>query len=89
VPLEDGDRCQALRNMGKTVIVVDLNPLSRTAKSASVSITDNVRRAIPLVTRHVMALQKDRTEAARVVTAFDPTLNLRETLDFIAARLRT
>jgi 4-phosphopantoate--beta-alanine ligase len=29
VPLEDGDRCQALR-MGKTVIAIDLNP-SRSA----------------------------------------------------------
>ena len=33
VPLEDGDRCQALRKMGKDVITVDLNPLSRTARS--------------------------------------------------------
>ncbi|HEX2023010.1 MAG TPA: phosphopantothenate/pantothenate synthetase, partial [Candidatus Thermoplasmatota archaeon] len=56
VPLEDGDRCQALRAMGKTVLVVDLNPLSRTARAASVSVTDNVRRAVPNVTRHVRAL---------------------------------
>lgn len=87
VPLEDGDRCQALRNMGKTVIVVDLNPLSRTAKSASVSITDNVRRAVPLITKHARAMSKD--EAARVAKAFDPARNLRETLDFIVARLRS
>jgi 4-phosphopantoate--beta-alanine ligase len=85
VPLEDGDRCQALRNMGKTVIVVDLNPLSRTARAASVSITDNVRRAVPNVTRHVGALSKD--EAARVAKAFDAARNLRETLDFVAERL--
>lgn len=85
VPLEDGDRCQALRNMGKTVIVVDLNPLSRTAKSASVSITDNVRRAVPLVQKHAAGLS--RTEAERVSKAWDPVRNLRETLDFIAARL--
>ena len=87
VPLEDGDRCQALRNMGKTVIVVDLNPLSRTAKSASVSITDNVRRAVPNITRHVRALSPD--EARKVATSFDPAKNLRETLDFIVARLRS
>lgn len=85
VPLEDGDRCQALRNMGKTVIVVDLNPLSRTAKSASVSITDNVRRAIPRVTEHARSMTHD--EARRVVAAFDPARNLRDTLQFIAARL--
>ncbi|HET6404625.1 MAG TPA: 4-phosphopantoate--beta-alanine ligase [Candidatus Thermoplasmatota archaeon] len=86
VPLEDGDRCQALRNMGKTVIVVDLNPLSRTAKSASVSITDNVRRAVPLITRHAESMSAD--EARRVAAAFDPQRNLRETLDVIAQRLR-
>ncbi|HVM45752.1 MAG TPA: 4-phosphopantoate--beta-alanine ligase [Candidatus Thermoplasmatota archaeon] len=86
VPLEDGDRCQALRNMGKTVIVVDLNPLSRTAKSASVSITDNVRRAVPNITRHAIALTPD--EARRAVAAFDPARNLRDTLDFIGERLR-
>lgn len=86
VPLEDGDRCQALRNMGKTVIVVDLNPLSRTARSASVSITDNVRRAVPRVTTHVRGMSK--VEAQKVVAAFDAARNLRETLEFIAARLR-
>ena len=32
VPLEDGDRCEALRRMGKDVVTVDLNPLSRTAR---------------------------------------------------------
>ena len=31
VPLEDGDRCEALRKMGKAVVTVDLNPMSRTA----------------------------------------------------------
>ena len=86
VPLEDGDRCQALRNMGKTVIVVDLNPLSRTAKSASVSITDNVRRAIPRIEQHARGMSRD--EAARVANGFDAARNLRETLDAIAARLR-
>ena len=49
VPLEDGDRCQALRKMGKTVITVDLNPMSRTARTASITIVDNVVRAMPLL----------------------------------------
>lgn len=47
VPLEDGDRCQALVGMGKSAIAIDLNPLSRTAKAATVTIVDNVVRAIP------------------------------------------
>lgn len=47
VPLEDGDRCEALRAMGKTVITIDLNPLSRTAKTANVTIVDELTRALP------------------------------------------
>lgn len=46
VPLEDGDRCEALVAMGKTVLVIDLNPLSRTAQMASVTIVDELTRVI-------------------------------------------
>ncbi len=46
VPLEDGDRCQALKAMGKTVITIDLNPLSRTAQAADVTIVDELTRAM-------------------------------------------
>ena len=46
VPLEDGDRCEALVAMGKTVIVIDLNPLSRTAQMASVTIVDELSRVV-------------------------------------------
>jgi 4-phosphopantoate--beta-alanine ligase len=49
VPLEDGDRCQALRKMGKAVVTVDLNPMSRTSRTASITIVDNVVRALPLL----------------------------------------
>ena len=47
VPLEDGDRTEALVKLGKFVITVDLNPLSRTAKAAQISIVDNIVRALP------------------------------------------
>lgn len=49
VPLEDGDRTEALIKNGKKVITVDLNPLSRTAQKATVTIVDNVTRALPLL----------------------------------------
>jgi 4-phosphopantoate---beta-alanine ligase len=49
VPLEDGDRAQALKAMGKTVLTVDLNPLSRTARAADVTIVDELTRALPLL----------------------------------------
>jgi 4-phosphopantoate--beta-alanine ligase len=44
VPLEDGDRCEALVAMGKIVLVIDLNPLSRSAKMSSVTIVDELSR---------------------------------------------
>lgn len=53
VPLEDGDRCEALRKMGKAVVTVDLNPMSRTAKQASITIVDNVVRALPLLCEEI------------------------------------
>jgi len=46
VPLEDGDRTIALKMAGKKIITFDLNPLSRTAKTADITIVDNVVRAI-------------------------------------------
>ena len=45
VPLEDGDRCEALIAAGKQVLVIDLNPLSRTSMTATVTIVDEVSRA--------------------------------------------
>lgn len=58
VPLEDGDRCQALKAMGKTVITVDLNPLSRTAKAADVTIVDELTRVLPLLAAALRAPAK-------------------------------
>jgi len=49
VPLEDGDRTEALQKMGKTVITFDLNPLSRTAQKADITIVDNVIRGMKLL----------------------------------------
>ena len=46
VPLEDGDRCNALVAMGKKVIVIDLNPLSRSAQQGSITIVDELSRAL-------------------------------------------
>ena len=44
VPLEDGDRCEALVAMGKEVLVIDLNPLSRSSGRGTVTIVDEVTR---------------------------------------------
>jgi len=46
VPLEDGDRTEALRALGKRVISIDLNPLSRTSRAANLPIVDELTRAL-------------------------------------------
>jgi len=58
VPLEDGDRCKALRKMRKKVITVDLNPLSRTAQASNVTIVDNIVRTLPLLVMQVIKYKK-------------------------------
>ena len=62
VPLEDGDRCGALREAGKTVIAVDLNPMSRTSRDASITIVDNVVRAVPRMIEYVSEISNRRDE---------------------------
>ncbi len=62
VPLEDGDRVTALKRSGKQVIAVDLNPLSRTSRAASVTIVDNVVRAIPKLLAITKRLKKSPDE---------------------------
>ena len=49
VPLEDGDRTIALKKSGKKVITFDLNPLSRTAQTADITIVDNVIRGMQIL----------------------------------------
>jgi len=72
VPLEDGDRAEALGEMGKTEIVVDLNPLSRSAQVAAVPVVDNVIRAIPNITAHARVLRDTpREELEEIVAGFD------------------
>ena len=51
VPLEDGDRTIALKKAKKKIITFDLNPLSRTAQTADITIVDNVIRAMKLLVK--------------------------------------
>ena len=62
VPLEDGDRCEALVNLGKQVLVVDLNPLSRTAKMATITIVDEISRAAELLLEYAINKEEKSVE---------------------------
>jgi len=87
VPLEDGDRAEALRRMGKSVISVDLNPLSRTTLAATVPIVDEVTRALPNVARFVGTMHKKPREAERIVRTYDRAGNLAAVYAFLRWRL--
>jgi len=50
--------------MGKTEIVIDLNPGSRSPRTADIPIIDNLIRAVPNVTAHARDLA-DASSAAR------------------------
>ena len=81
VPLEDGDRTEALVKMGKTVITIDLNPLSRTAKTAHITIVDNIVRAMPALVQAVRFLNGKPIK--KIVDDFDNKKNLNESLKII------
>jgi 4-phosphopantoate--beta-alanine ligase len=88
IPLEDGDRASALRNMGKTVITIDLNPLSRTARVSNVTIVDNLVRAFPLVQNYIIEFKEfERKKLEDIVNSYDNESNLKETLRIINSRL--
>jgi 4-phosphopantoate---beta-alanine ligase len=85
VPLEDGDRVEALIAMGKKVIAVDLNPISRTSQKASVSIVDNVVRAVPVMIK----LAQDMKEMNReVLQSICDAYDNREILEKIVRTMR-
>ena len=77
VPLEDGDRCQALVRSGKRVVTVDLNPMSRTARTATVTIVDNVTRAMPLLLARAGAHRESPCSARVVIGGYDNACVLR------------
>ncbi len=73
VPLEDGDRAAALDAAGKTEVVVDLNPLSRSAQVADVPVVDELTRALPAIATHARDLRdRPRSERETIVDEFDP-----------------
>lgn len=89
VPLEDGDRTEALKKMGKTVIAIDLNPLSRTARAASITIVDNVVRALPAMVAVAEELrEKNREELRELLRSYDNKKTLEEALRHILERLK-
>jgi len=85
VPLEDGDRTKALRDMGKFVITIDLNPLSRTAQTAQITIVDELTRAVKNMIE--FAKNIDINEAKKIVNEYNNYSVLANSLKHIKERL--
>ena len=79
VPLEDGDRCEALVKMGKKVITIDLNPLSRTAQTAHITIVDELTRCLPLLS--------DFVKEKNGLDSFNNKQCLTDVLNYMAERI--
>jgi 4-phosphopantoate---beta-alanine ligase len=85
IPLEDGDRAEALRRLGKRVISIDLNPLSRTSRVADLPVVDELTRAL---THLAEDLERDRDRPVpRRFEPFDRAAALRDALRTIRRRL--
>jgi 4-phosphopantoate---beta-alanine ligase len=84
VALEDGDRTESLVKMGKKVISIDLNPLSRTAIASNVTIVDNIVRAIPnMISISKELVNSDRSYLLQQIKNFDNIQNMYESLKMI------
>ena len=88
VPIEDGDRAEALVAMGKKVISIDLNPLSRTSKAATVPICDEMSRALANISRFVEEMRGDRETILKTLEDFSNSDNRRRTVECICESLR-
>jgi len=88
VPLEDGDRTEALVKMHKKVIAIDLNPLSRTAQKATITIIDNIVRAVPKLVETAQTLRKKNPRERReILQSFDNGSNLAQSMILIRENL--
>lgn len=87
IPLEDGDRAEALAKLNKDIISVDLNPLSRTAQTSTLTIVDNIVRAMPLLIKYVEKYYDcDKKELNEKIEKYDNQLNLRNSINEIIKR---
>ncbi len=78
IPLEDGDRAEAMVKAGKKVLAIDLNPLSRTSEAATVTAVDEITRATPNIIKAAKELRNKPEERRKLIDSFDNRSNLKE-----------
>jgi len=84
VPLEDGDRTEALKRIGKKIIAVDLNPLSRTSIWADITIIDNIVRTLPKMVEICKELKnKNKQYLNKILTDYNNHKTIQDALNHI------
>ena len=87
IPLEDGDRAEKLAALQKNIINVDLNPLSRTAKTSTLTIVDNIVRAMPLLIKSIEKYSNyDESFLHKKISTFNNKVNLDNAIQDIIKR---
>jgi len=88
VSLEDGDRTEKLIEVGKKIIAIDLNPFSRTANMAFITIVGNILDVIPCMIDHAKKMKNlKREELNEIVKNFDNKENLKYQIKIFMERL--
>jgi len=86
--MEDGDRTEALTRLNKKVIAIDLNPLSRTSLTATVTIIDNIIRAIPNIIKYVEMLKTENIDKLNyIISQYNNRKIISASMKFLSERL--
>lgn len=89
VAIEDGDRTMALKRMGKKVAAIDLNPFSRTAQAADITIVDEAVRATRNMVKIARELKTKTIEEIRaLIENYDNKRVLAHAFQAILERLK-
>jgi len=88
VAIEDGDRTEALIRDGKIVAAIDLNPFSRTAQRANISIIDEAVRATRNIASMLVKLKSEGIDPKSVIEGYDNLEVLKSSFSTILNRLR-
>jgi 4-phosphopantoate--beta-alanine ligase len=76
--------------MGKTVITIDLNPLSRTSQTADITIVDNLIRTMPNLCKWVDEMKNlDVNTLQDMVKEWNNSENLHHVKQYMAKRLNS
>ena len=88
--MEDGDRTEALKKLGKKIIAVDLNPLSRTSIWADITIIDNIIRVMPQMIEVSKELKKkDKQTLKSILEKYNNKNTIQEALNYIIKYLKS